>query len=558
MSRSVRLRVWQKQAYERLCASGAPDFLAVATPGAGKTTFALTAARRHLAQHRHANVIVVVPTQHLKTQWSGAALGFDLHLEPEWAAANGRLPTDMHGIVTTYQQVSTNADVLAGLSADAFVVFDEIHHAGDDRSWGDAIRKAFDPAARRLSLSGTPFRSDTNSIPFVNYQDDVAVPDFEYGYGNALADRGVVRPVYFPRINGQMEWTAPDGTYNSASFDDELDNVRAGQRLRTALSLDGEWLPAVLKRANQQLAEIRRTHTNAGGLVIAMDQEHARGIAAILRRRCNVEATVATSDDPMASIRIAHFTRGNDPWIVAVRMVSEGVDIPRLRIGVFATNTTTDLFFRQAIGRLVRYTRGIGAQKSYMFIPDDPRLRVKAAEIAEHRRHSLRKLRREMEEGDVLAEALAAMQDAPGDVEQSLFAPISAVALDEAAPATTTLGALGETTDIDVDADTDDADADDADESLTIELGPPPILAGGSGSTSTTTRAEHKRELRDDNARLVRELVQLTGMTHAAINGELNRLAGVRRVTEATVVQLERRRQAGEVWIKRLTKSTPE
>ena len=73
------------------------------------------------------------------------------------------------------------------------------------------------------------------------------MPDFEYGYGDALDDGRVVRPVFFPTTNGQMEWTAPDGTVHSATFDDRLDGPQAGQRLRTALSLEGEWLPAVLQ-----------------------------------------------------------------------------------------------------------------------------------------------------------------------------------------------------------------------------------------------------------------------------------------------------------------------
>lgn len=545
MARSVRLRAWQKAALEKFLEGGYSDFLAVATPGAGKTTFALTAARHHLAGDPTARVIVVVPTQHLKAQWAAAALGFDLHLEPEWAAANGVLPSDMHGIVTTYQQVAVNAEALSRLSAGAFVIFDEIHHAGDDRAWGSGVRLAFGPSARRLALSGTPFRSDTNAIPFVRYDDEEqAVPDFEYGYGNALADRGVVRPVYFPRVNGQMEWTAPDGTFNSASFDDELDNVRSGQRLRTALSLQGEWLPEVLAQAHNQLTEIRRSHPNAGGLVIAMDQDHARGISQLLRDRFRVHSTIATSDDPMASARIAHFSAGEEPWIVAVRMVSEGVDIPRLRVGVFATNTTTDLFFRQAIGRLVRYTRGIGPQKAYMFIPDDPRLRLKAAEIAEHRRHSLRKVRKELDEEGRLEEALAAMQNAPGDEPESMFTPISAVALGVNTP-------VAPQDDVDGSLDLEPPDDD---ESLTVELAPAPPLAGGAVG-GTTTRAQHKSELRAANAKAVRELVQLTGMTHAAVNGQLNKDAGVRKITEATMRQLELRLKYAERWLFRLTHS---
>jgi superfamily II DNA or RNA helicase len=340
MTRTVRLRPWQKAALDQFVESAAPDFLAVATPGAGKTTFALTAARYELAA-RPGRLIVVAPTAHLKLQWARAAAAFSLHLDPSWSAADGALPADMHGIVTSYQQVATSQTVLARLSRDAFVVFDELHHAADDRAWGAAIQEAFGTSSRRLALSGTPFRSDTRAIPFVSYHGDEAVPDFEYGYGDALADRRVVRPVYFPRTNGQMEWSAPDGSIHSATFDDPLSAVRAGQRLRTALSLDGEWLPTVLRAANARLTEVRREQPDAGGLVIATDQEHARGIATLLRVRFGVTARVVTSDDPQASAGIAAFAAGSDPWLVAVRMVSEGVDIPRLRVGVYATTTAT-------------------------------------------------------------------------------------------------------------------------------------------------------------------------------------------------------------------------
>src|SRR5688500_15117315 len=155
MTRTVTLRPWQKAALERLAAAGSSDFLAVATPGAGKTTFALTAARQSLARSAGQRLVVVVPTAHLKHQWTKAAARFDVHLDPQWSAAEGRLPSDMHGIVTTYQQVASCADQLSKLAAGAFVVFDELHHAGEDRAWGDAVRTAFEGAAQRLALSGT-------------------------------------------------------------------------------------------------------------------------------------------------------------------------------------------------------------------------------------------------------------------------------------------------------------------------------------------------------------------------------------------------------------------
>ena len=531
MTRTVQLRGWQKAALDGFIASPERDFLAVATPGAGKTTFALTAARHQLGI-RPARLIVVAPTAHLKEQWARAAARFSLHLDPSWSAAEGALPADMHGVVTSYHQVASNPTLFARLARDAFVVLDELHHAGEDRAWGEAIRHAFSSAWRRLALSGTPFRSDTCAIPFVRYVGDQAVPDFEYGYGDALDDRRVVRPVFFPTTNGQMEWAAPDGTVYSATFDDRLDGPQVGQRLRTALSLEGEWLPAVSRAANERLVEVRKEQPDAAGLVIATDREHARGIAALLRIRFGTSARLVTSDDPGASAEIARFATSSDPWLVAVRMVSEGVDIPRLRVGVYATTTATELFFRQAVGRLVRWTRGVPRQRAWLFIPDDPRLRSYAAGIAQQRRHSLRRDERERDEE-------AAVEETVTDAEEqmSLFAVISAVATD----ATGHVDHGGED-------DVDEVD-DGTDDRFELTLAPPPPLTGGSTDVDgAPTRRDEKRLLRDENARLARDLARRTGLTHAEVNAELNRRSGLRRVSEATVAQLEKRLVAAERW----------
>src|SRR4051812_23222766 len=299
MTRTVRLRPWQKAAFDRFAASDAKDFLAVATPGAGKTTFALAAARHTLAKHP-TRLVVVAPTAHLKVQWAHAAAAFSLHLDPAWSAADGRLAPDMHGIVTSYQQVSASPQLVAHLADDAFVIFDELHHAADERAWGTAIQAAFADASRRLALSGTPFRSDTHAIPFVRYDGDEAMPDYEYSYGDALADRRVVRPVYFPRTNGHMEWQAPDGSLHSATFDDKLAATRASERLRTALSLEGEWLPTVLQAAVERLGMIRREHPDAGGVGLAAAQGHARGGAREVRARLSHRGRGVTAADPLA------------------------------------------------------------------------------------------------------------------------------------------------------------------------------------------------------------------------------------------------------------------
>jgi superfamily II DNA or RNA helicase len=268
--------------------------------------------------------------------------------------------------------------------------------------------------------------------------------------------------------------------------------------------------------------------------VIATDQEHARGIAALLRTRFGTSARVVTSDDPLASAGIAEFAAGSDPWLVAVRMVSEGVDIPRLRVGVYATTTSTELFFRQAVGRLVRWTRGVPRQRAWLFIPDDPRLRRHAAGVAEQRRHSLRRR-------DVEPRAEGEQERELGDEEQmSLFAVLSAVATEASDPS----GDFGDELELD----------EGPNDEIELTLAPPPPLSGAvgltaEGGTALLTRREEKGELRDANAKVARELVRRTRMTHGQVNAELNRLSRVRKVSEATIDELERRLAAADRWL---------
>jgi superfamily II DNA or RNA helicase len=559
---AIRLRAWQREALARFEQSPHPNFLAVATPGAGKTLFALTAVLRALLSRQARRVVIVVPTQHLKQQWAQAAERLDIHLDPDWSAGYGALPSDVHGVVVTYQQVAANPGALRTLVQGALIILDEIHHAGESRSWGDGVRFAFEPAVRRLCLSGTPFRSDQSVIPFVRYDGDLAHADFDYGYGEALKQSQVVRPVYFPRIKGVMEWSAPDGGTYSATFDDRLAKELANQRLRTALDVEGEWLPAVLVKAQAQLGHLRQRDPRAAGLVIAIDQDHARGIAEILTDQLGVSATVATSDDPDATRKISAFADSDAPWIVAVRMVSEGVDIPRLRLGVYATNTVTELFFRQAVGRLVRWTGGAGAQTAYMFIPDDIRLRTFAANIAEQRRHSLRKQEASApEEMGILDDRPPAESDPEAlfDGQLSLFTAISAVPLDEEGRPLQT-GAIAEDQ---VDGqpgeeipDLVDASAAPFDEPapsndvpgflLAHPLAAPPLPApeppaAGGGAPRARSALARRRELREQNGDIVRELAPALGKSHAELNGQLNRKVGIKRISEATVRQLEQR-----------------
>jgi superfamily II DNA or RNA helicase len=542
VSRSVTLRPWQREALDAFAHRKDDDFLTVACPGAGKTTFALAACRQFLAGEPKP-VVVVVPTQHLKLQWAEAAARFGVHLDPMWTDKAGLAP-DMHGIVTTYAQVSTSSAALSKLCTDGMVVLDEVHHAADDRAWGDGVKDAFVPAACRLLLSGTPFRTDDNPIPFVQYSFGdygEALADYEYGYGEALRDGGVVRPVFFPRFDGQMEWRAADGQEHSATFNDDVTRDQWGARLRTALSLEGDWLPTVLGRAHQRLLEVRRTHPNAGGLVIAIDHEHARGIARLLKRLHRVDVKIALSDDPKASRIIADFAKSDEPWIVAVRMISEGVDIPRLRVGVFATTTSTPMFFRQAVGRIARWTPGLRSQRAYLFVPDEPRLRLHALGIAQARRHSIEMRRvREAEPGELDERRTSDRSEE----QMSLFAALSS----------SVLGDHDDTAPSDGIDPSEDVHLEPADSrAFTIELPPPPPLPGrlegADGVPVGGTRRGEKTRLRDRNASYVADIARLTGLGHRAINAELNRLAGVVRIDDATVDQLERRAGHARRWV---------
>jgi superfamily II DNA or RNA helicase len=365
--------------------------LVVATPGAGKTKLGGTIAGRHVRSGRAELVVVVVPTERLKGQWADDIASCGIELVPDWSNADGVMPPGFDGVVVTYAQVAALPDLMRRHVAtrSAVCLFDEIHHCGDSLSWGDALRHAFEPARWRISLSGTPFRSDNNAIPFVRYVDGAGTADITYDYGEAIAD-GVCRPVYFPRRGGRMEWATSNGEVLEATFDDQLDEPLANQRLRTALTLEGNWLTSVLDEAHGELTAVRRDVDDGAGLVLAADQAHARGIAELLRTRHGVDPVVVTCDDPDANERIERFARSSAPWLVAVRMVSEGVDIPRLRVGVYASAVTSELFFRQAVGRLVRVLDADAGETASCFIPDDPRLRSYAATIRAQRDHVLR------------------------------------------------------------------------------------------------------------------------------------------------------------------------
>ncbi|QNN54812.1 DEAD/DEAH box helicase [Nocardioides mesophilus] len=426
------LRAWQTAAMERYFADNPRDFLAVATPGAGKTTFALTVAAELLARRVVDRVTVVAPTEHLKTQWADAAERAGIPIDPTYSGRKGRTSKDYVGVAVTYAGVATNplAHRIRTERFKTLVILDEVHHAGDALSWGEAVREAFEPARRRLALTGTPFRSDINPIPFVSYapgDDGVprSVADYTYGYAQALADH-VVRPVLFMAYSGQMQWRTRAGDEVAAQLGEPLTKDLTAQALRTALDPSGSWMPSVLAAADKRLTEVRRHVPDAGGLVIASDQDAARAYSGLLKEITGTKPTVVLSDEKTSSKRIATFSESEDRWMVAVRMVSEGVDVPRLAVGVYATTAATPLYFAQAIGRFVRARRR--GETASVFLPSVPRLLGHASEMEVERDHVLG--RKVNDEADIFAaeeDLLAQAQESESASAEEALLPFEAL-----------------------------------------------------------------------------------------------------------------------------------
>ncbi|WP_336712830.1 DEAD/DEAH box helicase [Arthrobacter sp. USHLN218] len=406
-----KLRQWQAEALEKYFTLAPRDFLAVATPGAGKTTFALRVATELVERGTVNRIVVVAPTDHLKRQWADAAARVGLSIDPNFKNSDGQHGKDFIGVAVTYAQVAMKPMLHRAKTeaARTLVILDEIHHGGDALSWGDGIREAFDPAARRLALTGTPFRSDTAAIPFVEYAEDRdgirrSKADYTYGYGNALKDH-VVRPVIFMAYSGQMRWRTSAGDEFSASLGEAaVTKDITAQAWRTALNPQGQWIPSVLAAADKRLTEVRRAVPDAGGLVIATDHEDARAYAGQLKRITGESPTVILSDDAGASEKIEEFSAGETRWMVAVRMVSEGVDVPRLSVGVYATSTATPLFFAQAIGRFVRARKR--GETASVFLPSVPNLMELANQMELERDHALDRPDKDNDEDFIPEEAL--------------------------------------------------------------------------------------------------------------------------------------------------------
>jgi superfamily II DNA or RNA helicase len=521
LANTTSLRAWQRLALDRLAGWKDGPFLISAAPGAGKTRPALELAKRLLAQRAVSRIAVLCPTTPLTRQWASAAAALGLQLAPD--AAGPRPPRDFAGVAVTYARVASDPRGWAQkVAPDTLVILDEAHHLGEDLAWGTGFQQAFAAAPRRLLLSGTPFRSDATPIPGVRYDAErLAIPDVSYTYAEAVAD-GICRPVTFVTFDGTLSWRSGEDVVES-SFETVLSAREASRRYRTAISTElPDGLPRILREADAKLRALRAEgHRDAGALAVAADGTHARRIAKLLTEATGRAPVVVLHTEARASQKLAAFRDSREPWIVAVNMVSEGVDIPRLRVGVYATAAKTPLIFRQIVGRFVRTITGREPEPSWVYLPAEPVLCGHASEIERELRHALRDP--DLEEG--LDEPPERSKSEPS--EHVEFVPLSA----EFAPQMTLFGPAQK------------APARTSTRLPAPEPGPPAAF-------------ERRDDLRLERSRLVADLHRRDGRSHREINAWLNRAVGVDRVESATIPQLERSVQRLVKELSRRSRST--
>lgn len=542
-----RLRDWQRHASDAHAQHGGQDFLISACPAAGKSRVGVLLAWQALAAGTANRVVVCAPTVHICRQWERAMHAAGLAVQAGRPNDAGPEPPGVHGVAITYQALAAapGRHLSRTLTRRTFVIFDEPHHLADNAEWGAAARRAYghDRVVRRLLLSGTPFRTDGQRMPFVSYgDDDRAVEDFAYTYAQAIND-GVCRPLEVVRFEGRMRWASRGRDYD-ADFAEELVRREQGRRYRTALET-GEWLPSLLAAANDRLVALRTTggHPDAGGLVVAADQTHARSVASALSRIIGYTPVVVLSDEERANARIESFSASSEPWIVAVRMVSEGVDIPRLRVGVYATAARTEMHFRQVVGRFVRRQSHIGGeQRAYLYVASDPGLLalarrlvadtpggVSLQEETEPQDPAGREDREERERDWIAHDSTAAVADGALDERGTEFSADQIAALRSACVRLglhddpVAFGRMGGLFQVE---ETDWPAAQPA----VVAAVPDPVTVltptPGDAEPRELTISEQYEALRDERRSLVRDIARLARISPEEVNRELKRLFG--------------------------------
>ena len=395
-------RQWQNNFY-REWDKAQNRFLLVAIPGSGKTFASLTVAKQFLDAGSDRRVLIVVPTLNVRRQWEvEAAKMFGIQLQTEKFGTDFR--TGFIGGVATYQSLASQVSLFRKIvtSRPTLVIFDEVHHLSDTATWGETAKIACENATRILLLSGTPFRTDGLTIPFINYDGDgFCIPNFRYDYPHALND-SVVRSFTFDYSRGSFD-EINYGEERKVEFHGEMSDDEAAESLRRLLTPEGNFLAEQIRLSHQKLVQIREHIPDAAAMAVCIDQFHAIKVAEVIKRVTGCTASVIVSDDDKTTDTVDNFRKISKEWVVSVRQVSEGTDIKRLHVLCYLTSATTEVFFRQLIGRVSRVrfqennataTQDAGTLdlEAFVYLPADPRLIRHAKNIEKAQLCALREI----------------------------------------------------------------------------------------------------------------------------------------------------------------------
>ena len=442
---NAELRPWQVSCFFKsakyLADNGNKTFFINAAPGAGKTIASCLIAKYLLENKRIEQILVVAPSSAVLSQWKDDIKDFTNRtlIEPNQKALFEAGNSFKGDIRATWQSLPLKAELLQQICRrlKTLVIFDEHHHSSEAKSWGVAASTILEDAAYSLILSGTPVRSDGHKIAGVDYDiyGNLSIPDegiFELNYGDAI-NYGYCRPITFIRksavcvikkeVNGVVYEIRAEGG-KPTIFPDELlkamdlKEIKALRKqldfVRLSIAIDDDldtktpsphsFTADILRDGIERLNYVRRFEKpNAGGIIIARDQAHAKYYRTLLNILDNAGRAeddqqlpqIVISEDANSNDTIDHFRKDESQrWIIAVAKISEGVDIKRLRVMVLLTNKKTELFFRQVVARCVRKDPLPGEiydlSNAYVIIPADDKLDTYAERIE-----------REMEEAGV-------------------------------------------------------------------------------------------------------------------------------------------------------------
>lgn len=357
---AIQFRDWQNQAIKSLILSkedGNVDFLVAVAPAAGKTFYGCGAFKELVDRFGFKKIVIVSPTANVRDGWQEDITRFCFQVKTGPHYVYDRDYSEYQGISVTYSWMHNNASYLAHYCDDkTLVILDEVHHCGDDESWGLSCKNSFEGAGLVLCLSGTPWRTGGNSIPFIEYDKaGYAIPDYSYTIAQAVSDKVCQKPEFdFANISGSV-MIRGEG-YEISSFQEAKElGGDIENKFYNACIDDERVFVEMFSRANQKLDDIRGARWgDAGGMIIAKNIQTAEKYAGWLLVNFGLDAELVHSETKNVHKKINSFKNSTEKWLISVDMIGEGTNIPRLQVELYMHNKKAPICLYQYWMRAAR------------------------------------------------------------------------------------------------------------------------------------------------------------------------------------------------------------